>query len=559
MITDQGLDRSHCAFNNRHFDTGTLYLSGTVPIFTGSGIVNLEFQNNVFTTTTVQNGAHGTGTAGVAVGACNQGVYTPSDTSTLLFVETRIDDDDYLHFPRDLGRLFNMAALNNISVHSASWGMDAPGLYDDTSHEFDRVARLYDLLHVVSSGNTGTMISSPATGKNVISVGASMSRPEAFPWFPSSPLLSFESVADFSSIGPTRDGRIAPTLYAPGVRVQVPYAFQESVPNHDDVVYPSGTSFSAPAIAGLALYIDEWHFNRTGVRASAALKKAMLISLARPVKRTISIVGNSIVDVGSIPPGYGVPIVTQSILDQMSTVNSAPINSAQRIAYCFIVTQSVVNVTLAWMDVASHAMLDDQVLVNDLDVYVYHGNRQYYLDNHVDSTERISLNATINTMVRIVVTSGFISDGPQHFALAVAGALNTSDCGSCLYTDSTTASLCHPIHGDMEFVTRSCPATTAWNGTECVQQNSSIACTVAHGTGLLVNGTCHPSHCDAHYQLSVIECVCDFAIPCTGHQYAACESNVYGPCPAQQAPPVIIQTSPQPGITPLAIIGIITG
>ena len=162
---------------------------------------------------------------------------------------------------------------------------------------------------VVSSGNQGGLVESPATAKNVISVGAS----EGY-----NPFLNLTSctnfgdannaydVASFSAAGtPSPDNRYKPDLVAPGTRVMG--ALTRSAPatcwghkscgrNHpgssDDGTLPgmaganpitwnSGTSFSAPAVTGAAGLVSKWYKNvHSGIRPSPAMTKAMLINAA---------------------------------------------------------------------------------------------------------------------------------------------------------------------------------------------------------------------------------------------------------------------------------------
>ena len=66
-----------------------------------------------------------------------------------------------------------------------------------------------------SVGDRGTsgasQVSSPATGKNVLAVGASTTGASGTP--------AAGAVVNFSSLGPSLDGRIKPDLVAPGVGV----------------------------------------------------------------------------------------------------------------------------------------------------------------------------------------------------------------------------------------------------------------------------------------------------------------------------------------------------
>ncbi len=90
---------------------------------------------------------------------------------------------------------------------------------------------------VNSAGNEGSnswkYITAPADGKNVITVGA---------------VTESNSLAAFSSRGPTYDGRIKPDCTAQGVSVKHVYA------NSKDDLYTtgSGTSYSGPIVAGIA-------------------------------------------------------------------------------------------------------------------------------------------------------------------------------------------------------------------------------------------------------------------------------------------------------------------
>jgi len=90
------------------------------------------------------------------------------------------------------------------------------------------------ILVVTSAGNSGndpwTFITSPADADSVLAIGATFSN---------------RSYAPFSSIGPTTDGRIKPDVSAQGVGTIIGNAAGGTSPG-------SGTSFSAPLIAGMA-------------------------------------------------------------------------------------------------------------------------------------------------------------------------------------------------------------------------------------------------------------------------------------------------------------------
>lgn len=89
------------------------------------------------------------------------------------------------------------------------------------------------MLVVSSNGNEGnntwTYMNAPADADSILSVGA----------------VNFDGKrAEFSSFGPTADGRIKPDVSAPGSQVKVILG--------ESIVSANGTSFSSPLIAGLA-------------------------------------------------------------------------------------------------------------------------------------------------------------------------------------------------------------------------------------------------------------------------------------------------------------------
>jgi len=112
--------------------------------------------------------------------------------------------------------------------------------YNDMTGEVSRATRAADIAFtkgmvvVNSAGNSGNgwwkYVGAPADGKNVLSIGAT------------------DDIGDraaFSSFGPSADGRIKPNISAMGRNITV-----ASVNGYR--VHPSnGTSFSAPAVAGM--------------------------------------------------------------------------------------------------------------------------------------------------------------------------------------------------------------------------------------------------------------------------------------------------------------------
>jgi hypothetical protein len=111
------------------------------------------------------------------------------------------------------------------------------------------------VLVVVSVGNEGPLaqtLGSPADGDSVLAVGATD---------------SLGRVAGFSSRGPSGDGRLKPDVVAPGVLV--PAAGIGS-----GLIVASGTSFSAPLVAGLAALVQGARPGRPALDLLAGLRAA---------------------------------------------------------------------------------------------------------------------------------------------------------------------------------------------------------------------------------------------------------------------------------------------
>jgi serine protease AprX len=118
------------------------------------------------------------------------------------------------------------------------------------------IAAYKGMLVVNSAGNNGDnssfpWIVAPADGDSVLTVGA---------------VNSSGKRAFFSSVGPTYDGRIKPTLMAMGQGNAV-------ANSGDSVTRGSGTSFSSPVLAGMCACLWQAHPQATNMQILEALKK----------------------------------------------------------------------------------------------------------------------------------------------------------------------------------------------------------------------------------------------------------------------------------------------
>ena len=169
-------------------------------------------------------------------------------------------------------------------ISSNSWGSNAAGGYNVLSSLVDDYTwRNKDYLVIFSAGNAGPgaqTVGAPGTAKNALTVGASENnRPDQ-----GAEGDDPNTLAGFSSRGPTADGRIKPDVVAPGTWVLSVRAAQAPDGSfwgnfNQDYAYMGGTSMATPLTAGGAAIVREWlNKTRSIVTPSAALLKAVLVN-----------------------------------------------------------------------------------------------------------------------------------------------------------------------------------------------------------------------------------------------------------------------------------------
>jgi len=301
-------------------------------------------------------------------------------------------------------------------ISNNSWGSNPPpATYEAVQQLYDAgvrdannsVAGSQPMIYVMAAGNLGTggasTVSSPAAAKNVIAVGASESvRPQWTDGCGHGPASADNpnDVAIFSSRGPTRDGRAKPEAIAPGTHVQAGASLYSGYDGRGvcDTYYPSGqtefaassgTSHSAPAVAGIAS-LAYWWMAQGGAGSAAgsvdrvdapahppspAAMKAWL--MAHPIYLT----GVSANDALPSPTqGYGMPdmgqmfdTVTKVVVDQTAVFTA----TGQRASYRWAVLDPSrpVRIALAYTD--APGLLGTSPQVNDLDLAVSAGARSW--------------------------------------------------------------------------------------------------------------------------------------------------------------------------------------
>ncbi|MEJ2367598.1 MAG: S8 family serine peptidase [Acidobacteriota bacterium] len=292
----------------------------------------------------------------------------------------------------DLSEIFQQAYNAGARIHSNSWGSDTAGVYTSDCLTVDRfVYRHPDMTFFFANGNAGPAsqtVGSPAAAKNCVSVGAT-----------SNGSSGANTIASFSSRGPTADGRRKPDVCAPGVNINSASGDTNHTDGNCGTKQMSGTSMATPTTAGGATLLREYFsdgFWPTGQRnapdamdPSAALMKAALINGAVSIGDSYGSLNSTLYPNNS--QGWG-----RILLDQVcyfpgnkrktllwDKPNEVGLKTGDVDTYHINVTSKnkAIKVTLVWTDPEADTSAATD-LINNLDLEVTNtGNGRTFLGN----------------------------------------------------------------------------------------------------------------------------------------------------------------------------------
>jgi len=403
---------------------------------------------------------HGTHVAGSAAGdhatfGAHDGADGMAPAARLVIQDGGARVDDCADLPglgcplQPLEPVLAQAYAQGVRLHTNSWGDEENlrplGRYTERTADVDRFAWNHkDFLVFFAAGNEGPSadsVGSPATGKNVVAVGAT--------WHGD---LDPPCVAAFSSRGWTHDGRIKPDIVVPGQWVESASSDYLVDTGNCGTHQLSGTSMASPTAAGLAALVRQYYAEgyypqgtsrpRNRFEPSAALVKATLIASAVDLSRLGCA---SVEPIPSRDQGWGMvqldralhfagsPDFRLVVVDDRDGFSSAAAEpSSKRV----VVTGSApLKIVLVWTDPPSTAAASSN-LVNDLDLVVS-GPLGRFVGNALSAGESVPwgepdrrnnvevvwLPEAAGGVWQVSVTPHVIASGPQDYALVITGAV----------------------------------------------------------------------------------------------------------------------------------------
>ncbi len=366
----------------------------------------------------------------------------------------------------------NYVPLEDARTHNNSWGLIVQVVDTGNAAAVDRFVWDHeDMLIVASAGNGGPgsfTIISPSLAKSNLSSGAMANGRQ--------PMVSIDTLASFSSHGPTGDGRFGPDLATPG---QIVVSVKGGTVDGYHVA--QGTSMSGPILTGLSTLVRQYFYDGYGAASgsgfaggapdlsrshnpSAALVKAALINGAVRMRGFYTgDDGNVRAQDGQWPSagqGFGRVNLDNSLYFTNDPTNnwyhdvwrshsdSFPASNAQHIRTYTLNVQpdSPFDVTLAWTDAPNLLAQGTPALVNNLDLEVVAPNGTVYAGNNMNSravpsvdvaetlagalpkdatnpVERVRIASPMAGPWTIRVIGTKIMTGKQGFALAASGRI----------------------------------------------------------------------------------------------------------------------------------------
>lgn len=498
-VVDSGLDTSH-----RMFFSG----SGTFPISRYSTSTSsshpkvdsyfYQVENGI----TVSDNSHGTAVSSCTLGYNNNmGVSGVATLSKVAFHDVG-GSDGYLYVTTsNIISILNSAYSRGARVFIYSFGYcNSQGEYTAFNALVDGWAYTHqNTAHFAAAGNYNPysqypcslprIVTSPATAKNVISVGASFSEPAEYDdlyWVVRTDLMHPRSAAYFSAVGPAKDGRREPIFYAPGVSEYVAYGLNTPDPDHELMTRASGTSFAAPLLAGVGVLLRNWYESTQNSELQAPTIRAIMLCYVKSMVQTVN-------SYTGLPEanlqdqyGYGTPKIGN--LTELTITNNHVLpydhGTLGGGIWGFTVNR-LSKIAISWYDPAS-SVGASRTLINDFDLFVFSLATRERLNVHDDINPQELFQTTSSPEdVWVVITGSKIT---ERVAIVHDGMNVTEVSTSCLPGEVEDCTLENGAQGyrlcDLGFFSATCQLHTCpigMGGLDCASSTLGIFCLFPEG------------------------------------------------------------------------------
>ena len=320
-----------------------------------------------------------------------------------------------------------------------------------STYLFNGTTTKYRTANIPNNPTYGSLSHGYQCAKNILEVGAANGLPNGY----SSP--SDVQIADFSSWGPTNDGRIKPDIVADGVNVTS--TVSTSTTSYGMM---SGTSMATPNATGSLLLVQEYYNQKhPGSFMRSATLKALAIQTAD--------------EAGSSPGpdytyGYGLlnvlratNVITSSYNQKTDTIIEKTLTSGTPYTINVIASgNGPLKATLVWTDPTGAPDNTAQKnsttaeLVHDLDLRITSGTSTYFPwilnpnsptspatkgDDKINNVEQVLVDSSVvpGKIYTITVSNkGNLARGTQAFSLIISGIGGSAYCTSA--STNTTGS-----------------------------------------------------------------------------------------------------------------------
>lgn len=304
----------------------------------------------------------------------------------------------------------------------------------------------------IDSNNSYGTIAYTQNAKNILTIGAVSGIPLGYN--NSSDVV----MSDFSSWGPTDDGRIKPDVVADGVNV----TSCVSTSNTAYATY-SGTSMASPNATGSLYLLQEYYYKLHSFFMRSATLKGLAIHAADEAglyEGPDYQYGWGLLDVAK-----AANVITSSYNHQTDTIIESSLNNGAIYTFNVIASgKGPLTATIAWIDPPITPIPDNTVavlnnttprLVNDLDMRITQGSNTYMPwvldpsnpsnaatrgDNKLDNVEKIQIDSAVagKTYTIKITHKGTLQRASQAFSLIISGIGGNSYCTSASTNTSGT-------------------------------------------------------------------------------------------------------------------------